>query len=92
MVATTLLANLVKAAASAILLGWADRIGGAIFGLALGAILLGAMISLWVNLFETAIIADSTVASFLAGKFPLLIALLPAEFDSVRGFFTSLLV
>lgn len=92
MIAATLLANLVKTAVSAILLGWADRIGGAIFGLALGAILLGALISLWINLFETAVIADSTVASFLAGKFPLLLALLPAEFDSVRSFFTSLLV
>ena len=92
MVAATFLANLIKTAASAILLGWADRVGGAIFGFALGAVLLGALLSIWVRLFEPAIIADSIVASFLAGKFPLLIALLPQDFDSVREFFTSLLV
>jgi membrane protein required for colicin V production len=91
MAAAAFLAKLVKTAVSAILLGWADRAGGAIFGLVVGALLLGALLSLLVRLFEPAVIADSAVASFLAGKFPFLIALLPSGFDSVRDFFTWLL-
>ncbi|MDD5605515.1 MAG: CvpA family protein [Dehalococcoidales bacterium] len=91
MIITTLLANLVKTVISAILLGWADRIGGAILGLTIGATLLGALLSLWVKLFESSILTDSFIACFLVSKFPLLVALLPAEFDSVRDFFTAFL-
>lgn len=91
MIAAALLAKLVKTAISAILLGWTDQVGGALFGLVVGALLLGALLSLFVKLFEPALIADSIIASFLAGKFPFLIALLPSGFDSVRDFFTWLL-
>jgi hypothetical protein len=34
-----------------------------------------------------AVIAQSVVARFLMGKFPLLLALLPEEFDFIRDFF-----
>ncbi len=91
MALASLLAKLARTAISAILLGWADRIGGALFGLVLGAIILGSILALCVKLFEPAVIADSAIASFLAGKFPLISALLPAKFEPVREFFTQLL-
>jgi len=91
MVIFSLLANLLRSFTSAVLLGWADRLGGALFGLLIGALLLGAALSVWISLFSPAIAAESSIAGFLAGKFPLVLALLPSSFDSVRDFFTRLL-
>ncbi len=91
MVIAAVLSSMLRFAASAILLGWVDRLGGAFFGLLLGSVLLGAVISLWIRLFEAGVVAESAIASFLAGKFPLVLAILPADFDTVRDFFTRLL-
>jgi membrane protein required for colicin V production len=91
MLAATLLANMIRTAASAVLLGWVDRLGGAIIGLLGGVIMLGALLALWVKLFGSGIVTESTVASLLTAKFPLVLALLPAEFDTISDFFSRLL-
>jgi len=88
MVAAVVLTMLLKRAASAVKLGWADHLGGAVFGLVLGAIFCGAMLAIWVKFigFEGAI-AESTVAPILLDRLPMVLALLPGEFDTVRSFF-----
>lgn len=90
MVAATLLANMVRVAASSLLLGWVDRLGGAFFGLLIGAVLLGAVLSLWVKLFSPGIVNESAIAAFLASKFPLVLAILPSDFDNIGDFFSRL--
>jgi membrane protein required for colicin V production len=88
MVIAAVLAMVLKWATSLMMLGWVNRIGGAALGLVLGSILCGAVLALWVSLFgagET--IANSGLAAFLLKKFPLVLGLLPGEFDSVRSFF-----
>ena len=88
MVVTRVIASLLKRVASAVLLGWVDRIGGAIFGLVLGAIFCGAVLAIWVKFLgigET--IPESIMASILLDRFPVVLALLPDEFDTVRPFF-----
>ena len=88
MVIAGVLAMVLKWATSLMLLGWVNRVGGAILGLVLGAILCGAVLALWVNVFgagET--IANSGLAAFLLKQFPIVLGLLPGEFDSVRSFF-----
>ena len=88
LIVARVLASLLKWAASAILLGWVDRIGGAIFGFVLGAIFWGAILAIWVNfLGMVGVIAESALARVLLDYFPLVLTLLPAEFDSVRSFF-----
>ena len=81
------LASLLKWAASAILLGWVDRLVGAIFGFVLGAIFCGAMLAIWVKFLSVGIIAESVLAQVLLDYFPLVLTLLPDEFDAVRSFF-----
>jgi membrane protein required for colicin V production len=82
------LALLLKWATSAIMLGWVDRLGGAIFGLLWGAILYGALLAMWLKYVgEAEAITESTVASILVKSFPLVLALLPQELDAVRSFF-----
>ncbi|MFC2014059.1 CvpA family protein [Chloroflexota bacterium] len=88
MVIAGVLAVLLKWIASITMLGWVNRIGGAVFGLALGAIFCGALLVIWVKLFGvTEVVNESNLAPILVDSLPLVLALLPDEFDSVRSFF-----
>lgn len=88
MIAAALLANLLKSIVHAILLGWVDRLLGAVFGLLLGGILWGALLAIWVKYLGAGeAITQSFVAQLLLDYFPVVMTLLPQEFDSVRNFF-----
>ena len=88
MVIAIVLARLLKWAASVIMLNWVNQLGGAVFGLALGAIFCSALLATWVKwLGVGSTITESVVSAFLLDKFPLILALLPDEFDAVRSFF-----
>lgn len=82
------LAMVLRWAFSIIKLGWIDRIGGAALGLALGALVCGAVLAAWVNFVGAGDTSTGSVlASILLEHFPVVLGLLPAEFDSVRSFF-----
>jgi len=88
MIIAAVLARLLKWTASVIMLGWVNHLGGAVFGLVLGAILCGALLAIWVKfLGVTEAITESSLASILVDFFPLVLVLLPDEFDAVRPFF-----
>ncbi len=81
-------AKLLKWAASAVLLGWVNHLGGAVFGFVLGAILCSALLATWVKFLGiTDIIRESSLAVILLERFPVVLALLPDEFDAIRSFF-----
>lgn len=86
-VAATVLARLLKFAVSVVMLSWVDHLGGAVFGFLLGAIFLGALLATWVQFFGIGLVTESFLAGVLLDKFPLVLALLPSEFDAVRDFF-----
>ena len=88
MIIAAVAAAFIKKVISAVLLGWVNRLGGAILGFVLGAIFCGALLSIWVNFLGIGkSIADSALANILLDSFPVILAFLPAEFDSVRSFF-----
>jgi membrane protein required for colicin V production len=88
MVIAALLARLLERTASAIMMGWANRLVGAILGFILGAMLCGAILAVWVKYIGTpGAVAQSHIAPILLGTFPRVLALLPQDFDSVRSFF-----
>ena len=88
MVIAVVLARLLKWAASVVMLSWVNRLGGAVFGLVLGARFCGALLAIWVKwLGVGSTITESIVAAVLLDKFPLILALLPDEFDAIRPFF-----
>ncbi len=73
---------------SAIFLGWVNRLLGAAFGVLIGAVFIAAILAIWVRFMGPSdTIINSSLAQFLVDRFPLVLALLPKEFDSVRGFF-----
>ncbi|MBA7504667.1 hypothetical protein ES706_03314 [subsurface metagenome] len=88
MVIAGVLANLLKWAASIMMLGWVNRLGGAVFGLVLGAIFCSALLAIWVKFLGVAgVISESILTAVLLHYFPMVLALLPGEFDVVRSFF-----
>jgi len=88
MVICGIAAYLLKQAASVAMLGWVNRLGGAAFGLALGAISCSALLAIWVKFLGiTGAITESALAAILLDRFPLVLGLLPHEFDAIRSFF-----
>jgi len=82
------LARLLGRAASAMMLGWANRLGGGILGFVVGALFCGALLAMWVKfLGMTGAIAGSTIAPILLNQFPRVLVLLPKEFGAIRSFF-----
>ena len=88
MIITGVLASVLKWIASVVLLGWVNRLGGAIFGFVLGAVFCSALLAIWAKfLGAEGPIAGSGLATLLLDQFPMVLALLPEEFDAVRSFF-----
>jgi len=82
------LSRLLERAVSMMLLGWVNRLGGAAFGLMLGAVLCSALLATWIKFLGPAsAIVESNLAMILLDRFPLVLALLPSEFDAIRSFF-----
>jgi len=73
---------------SVIMLGWINRLGGAILGIVLGAFFIAALLALWVNFSNPgSAVSNSKIASFLLNGVPIILALLPSEFDSIKNYF-----
>jgi len=87
MVIASVLASLLKWVASVIMLGWVNRAGGAFLGLVLAAIFCSALLAIWVKFFGSGLVTEAFLASVLLDKFPLILGLLPSEFDAIRSFF-----
>jgi len=88
MVVAAVAARFLKWAASAIMLGWVNHLGGAVLGLVLGGIFCGALLAIWVKWLGAGdTITGSMIAPILLDKFPMVLGLLPDEFDAVRSFF-----
>jgi membrane protein required for colicin V production len=88
MAAAAIVAHFLEKAASAIMLGWANRLVGAVLGFLVGAMFCGAVLAIWVKyLGVSGAITDSNIAPILLDHFPKVLALLPDEFDGIRAFF-----
>ena len=88
MVIAVVAARFLKWVTSAMMLGWTNRLGGTALGLVLGAIFCSALLAIWVKWLGAGdIITESTIAPVLLDRFPMVLGLLPDEFDAVRSFF-----
>lgn len=78
---------LLRAILRAMTLGWADRVGGAVLGFVTGAILISVVLASIVKFFGQGLVTESLLAGVLLDKFPIVLGLLPGEFDVIRNFF-----
>ncbi|MFC1954897.1 CvpA family protein [Chloroflexota bacterium] len=82
------LAAVLKWITDVTMLGWVNHLGGAVMGFIVGAVSCGAVLTLWVNFMTPPeIVRDSNLAGLLLDRFPMVLALLPDEFDMIRSFF-----
>jgi membrane protein required for colicin V production len=72
-------------------LGWLDRLIGFLLGVFVGLLLSAAVVAIIAKIYpgSEATISQSAVARFLIAQLPLVLALLPKEFSSIRNFFTA---
>lgn len=70
------------------MLGWLDRLVGFILGIVVGGLLCAAVLAIVSNYSPgiASVISQSRLARFLMEGLPLLLALLPDEFDFIRDF------
>lgn len=88
MLIASVAAALLKWTISMVMLGWVNHLGGAVFGLLLGALFCSALLAIWGKFFGVAgAISESSLAVILLDRFPAVLALLPDEFDAIRSFF-----
>jgi membrane protein required for colicin V production len=87
-IAAVILARILRRFIRLVFLGWIDRLGGAILGLILGGLLCAAALAACVNFgLGLDFIQGSGIARLLLDWFPVVLGLLPDEFDAVRDFF-----
>jgi len=82
-----LIAMLLRSLIKAIMLGWVDRLGGAVLGLILGALSVSAILAIIVKYTGSSLITNSKLSGFFLDKFPVVLGLLPSEFNNIRNFF-----
>lgn len=74
-----------------VMLGWLDRLVGCVLGVFIGGLLCAAVLAIVGKYYPgtESVISQSVIAKFLMERFPLLLALLPEEFDFIRDFFST---
>jgi membrane protein required for colicin V production len=88
MLIATLLGVILTKIISAIMLGWLNRIGGAVLGIVLGAFFAASLLAIWIQVGNPGdYMSASKLAPILLDKLPLVLGLLPPEFNSVQQFF-----
>lgn len=87
-----LIAIMLKQTASLLLLGWADRIGGGLFGLLKGLIVVEVLLILLVTFPQLGLDDDidgSAIASVFLDAVPVLLLILPGEFERAVDAFVA---
>ncbi len=88
LIVAAILAWVIKWAVKAVMLGWVNALGGGILGLILGFMFCGAVLTMWVKyLGISSGVGGSALARFTLNTFPIILGLLPSDFNSVRSFF-----
>jgi membrane protein required for colicin V production len=91
LIVAAVIGSLVAKLVHLVMLGWLDRLVGCILGVFIGGLICAAVLAIVGKYYPgaEAVISQSAVARFLMERFPLLLALLPEEFDFIRDFFIT---
>lgn len=104
MVVANLLGGVVRMFVKVLLLGWVDSLGGLVIGVLMGALMVGALLTVvlqWQAVADplplvggtftgvTEAIKESSLANLIIDKFRLILGLLPDRFDVVTDYFRA---
>lgn len=86
MLITLVISYLLTKIVASLTLGWLNGLGGALFGLFMGTLVISTLLALWARFFGMPqIISDSSLAVTMIKVSAITAALLPAEFDLIRN-------
>lgn len=85
---TAIVGSLLTRLVSLVSLGWLNKISGAVLGILLGLLFCSALLAIWVKFIgANSTVNESIIAGILLDYFPVILTLLPAEFDNIQSFF-----
>jgi len=89
LIVSVILASVLRRFIRLVLLGWVDRLGGAILGLAVGSLFCAAVLAACVKFgLGSGFVDGSGIATLMLDWLPAVLVLLPGDFgDAVRDFF-----
>jgi membrane protein required for colicin V production len=87
MIIAAIIGQILRSIIKAIMLGWVDKVGGAVIGLILGALSISAFLAVIVKYDTATVITNSKLAGFFLNKFPLVLKFMPSEFSNIKNFF-----
>lgn len=88
MVVAALAGWLLTKLVSAVMLGWVNGLGGMVFGLVMAGLSISTLLAIWVKFFGmNQVVSNSGLARLLLNQLPVILALLPPDFDVIRSFF-----
>ena len=90
MIVASIVSKVLTGMVSLVMLGWVNRLVGGAVGLLLSAVGLGVVLALVARfplLGLDSAVKGSALAALLVERFPLVLSLLPGEFDLLRAFF-----
>ncbi|MGP8080975.1 MAG: CvpA family protein [Dehalococcoidales bacterium] len=87
MIVAAVIAAILRSIIKAIMLGWVDRLGGAVIGLIIGVLSISAFLAIIVKYNTANAITNSKIAGFFLNKFPVVLKLLPSDFSNISKYF-----
>jgi membrane protein required for colicin V production len=83
-----LIGSALKALLSTVHLGCIDKAAGGVLGLAVGILLIGAILAGCIKFFGEGPVTGSWTAKVLLDYFPFVLSLFPSDFKNISGFFS----
>lgn len=84
---TYLVGRLLKFFIKTVFSGWIDPLAGGVAGLLFAGVVMSAILATWAKFFGGGLLANSVISQALLDGFPVILGLLPGEFDTIREFF-----
>jgi membrane protein required for colicin V production len=87
MIIAAIIGLILRSIVKNIMLGWVDKLGGAVIGLILGVLSISAILAVIVKYDNTGLITNSKFSGFFLNKFPVVLKLLPSSFSDIKNYF-----
>jgi membrane protein required for colicin V production len=87
MIVAAIIGTILHSIVKSIMLGWVDKLGGAVIGFILGVLSISAILAVIVKYDNASVITNSKLSGFFLNQFPVVLRLMPSSFSSIKNYF-----
>ncbi len=87
MIIAAIIGLILRSIVKNIMLGWVDKLGGAVIGFILGVLSISAILAVIVKYDNASVITNSKLSGFFLNQFPVVLKLLPSSFSDIKNYF-----